>query len=75
MLETLQRLPLAWQLAFLAGVAYILFRRVLKDLSGVANKARELERKRIQELAVLIEMHAREPELVQRLARWLRESC
>jgi hypothetical protein len=62
------------QLAFVAGVAYILFRLLQKDVNGLGIKAREQERKRIRELAMLIEIHANRPDIVRRLAKWLHDS-
>lgn len=56
-------------LAFLGGSAWTLDKRARKDATGIANKTRELERKRMKDLAIQFELHAEEPEHVRKLAR------
>lgn len=59
--------------AFWLGAASILWRQLRKDVTGVGNKTRELERKRIRGIAVLIELFADNPERVRRLAKHLHD--
>ena len=59
--------------AFWAGVAWVLARQFRKDLTGVANKTREAERKRLRQLAVTIELAADRPNDVRRLAKHLHD--
>lgn len=57
------------------GFAYAVFRRMSKDVNGIGYKTRELERKRVRDLAVEIEINAENPAAVRRLAKWLYESA
>ena len=74
MKDLLAGIPWSLQIAFVAGVAYMLFRRLQRDVNGLGGKARDLERKRIRAIAIEIEMAAAEPDKVRRLAQWLYES-
>lgn len=59
--------------AFGAGGVMVVLRWLRKDVTGVANKVRELERKRIRHIAVEIEMAADNPDHVRRLAKLLHD--
>ena len=59
------------QAGFWLGAAWVLGKVLRRDVTGVARKVRENERKRVRGVAVLLELHAEEPDHVRRLARWL----
>lgn len=61
--------------SILAWCGRVIWKRLQKDITGIGNKAREQERKRIQLIAVQIELHAEDAEHVKKLARYLYDSA
>lgn len=61
--------------SILAWCGSVIWKRLQKDITGIGNKAREQERKRIQLIAIQIELLAGDPEHVKKLARYLYDSA
>jgi len=62
------------QAGFWLGVVWIRDKFLRKDVTGIGGKTRELERKRLQHLAVQLEIWAAHPDEVRRLARHLHDT-